>query len=109
MDCCVGVIILIVLIFGVSIIYGLYSGMNASQKQTERAREWAQTLRDYPLPELEMKREQLERQINTLQKERLLASGQNLNKINMELAECNQRMLVVKTFIKAEAMKTINE
>lgn len=82
--------------------------MNESKKQTERAREWAQSLRNYSLPELEIKREELERQINILQKDQLLASGQNLNEVNAKIAEFNQRMIVVKTFIKAESIKEEN-
>jgi len=98
MDCCIGVGILVVLVVGGSVLYGVIAGKIANQKRIE----WARTLNNASLPELERKRQELEGQVNTLQKERLLVSGHKRSSLDVELGECNQRIVIIDAFIKEQ-------
>lgn len=96
MDCCIGVGILVVLVVGGSVLYGVIAGSIANKKRIE----WTRTLNNLPSLELVRMRDELEKQKKNLQKERLLLSGYKRSSLDVELGECNQRITILDSFIE---------
>jgi len=96
MEICIGIIILIIIVVGGSVLYGISASKIAEQKRIA----WTRTLNDLSSSELVRMRDELEKQKKTLHKERLLVSGYKRNIIDGELGECNQRITILDTFIE---------
>jgi flagellar basal body-associated protein FliL len=95
-ECCIGIVVLVILTFGV--IFALSWAMSAKARSERIA--WAKTLNDLSLPELETISSELEAEKKDLQKQRLLANAFKRNRIDMNLAECGERIKILKVLIE---------
>jgi phage tail sheath gpL-like len=92
---CIGIIILTIVTVGGILVYAQFAAAAANRKRIE----WARTLNNLTLPELEKMLYEVEKRKKILQRESLLVSGYKRDSLNAELSEFNVRIKILESFI----------
>lgn len=101
MECCVGIIVLTVIVVGGSFIYGQFAGAIMDRKRVS----WARSLNNIASPELERKLYELQMRSKTLQRERLLLSGHRRASLDVDLGECFRRIKIIESIIEERVLR----